>query len=118
MEKRRAFLVRFLALPFAAAFLSRFLAACGSTETTATGCAAGLTATTSTGSHTHSIVITRAEIEAGVQKTYTTTVGNSHTHTVTVTAAQFSDLAANSDVVLTTSTDGAHDHQIALNCDV
>lgn len=117
MEKRRAFLIRFLALPFAGVLLARFLAACGtSTDEEVTGCAAGVVASTS-GSHIHTVSITRDDIVAGAQKTYTVTDnGNAHTHTVVVTAAQFADLASNTSVLLTTSLESAHDHQIVISC--
>ncbi len=117
MEKRRAFLIRFLALPFAGVLMARCLAACGSTIEDVTGCAAGVEASTTTGGHSHAISITRDDIVAAVQKTYTTTDnGNGHTHTVVVTAAQFADLASNTGVLLTSSTDNSHDHQLAISC--
>jgi hypothetical protein len=118
MENRRSFLVRVLALPFAAAFMSRFLAACGQTsETTATGCAAGVTAA-SGGGHVHYVTITRDDIVAGAQKTFTVTDnGNGHTHQVVVTAAQMTDLNNNTGISATTLADSTgHDHTFTISC--
>ena len=40
----------------------------------------------------HDITIPLADIEAGVEKQYTSTMANNHTHTITITAADFAAL--------------------------
>jgi len=68
--------------------------------------------------HGHVLTVAKADATAGVEKTYHIQGGATHDHTVTITAAQFADLAAGTQVILTSSpsTDLTHDHSITVNC--
>ena len=67
----------------------------------------------------HSLIVTQADISAGVAKTYDIRgTDTSHTHTVTLSAADMQALQKNQQVGLTSSTDGtpAHNHAIQIAC--
>jgi hypothetical protein len=70
--------------------------------------------------HGHSMMVTAAEVNAGVDKTYSIMGGANHTHMVTVTAANFAALKANSvaivTVVSTPGGDPAHMHTVMIFC--
>jgi hypothetical protein len=65
--------------------------------------------------HGHVLVVSKADVMAGVAKTYHIQGTSLHDHTVTITAAQFAMLAANTSISTTSSTDG-HSHPITVMC--
>ena len=78
-------------------------------------CAVNGTTATIAGNHGHVIVVTSADIAAGVNKTYDIMGSATHTHSVTFTAADFAKLASNfSAAEVTTST--GHTHNITIVC--
>jgi hypothetical protein len=62
------------------------------------------------------ITVTKADIMAGVDKSYHIMGGATHDHVVTITAAQFAMLALNTDISDTSTTTNAHDHVITISC--
>jgi hypothetical protein len=64
--------------------------------------------------HTHTVVITRAEITAGNGVTLTLT-GSGHTHTVTLSSSDVGDIGQGTRVSHESSTDVAHSHQVTFN---
>lgn len=66
--------------------------------------------------HGHVIEVSQADIDAGVDKTYDIMGSSVHTHTVTVTAADFTTLAANGSVTITSSEGSAHTHDVTVTC--
>jgi hypothetical protein len=66
--------------------------------------------------HTHTVVLSGADVEAGVEKTYTLSADPGHTHTVVVTPADFADLANGTMVMIQSSTDEAHSHEVHIEC--
>jgi hypothetical protein len=115
---RRDFLIQALALPAISVLFARFFSACAKTDSSAVTCSQGFTATSgSTNAHTHTVTVAKADITAGVQKTYTTSTSTSHSHSVTFSAADFTALAANQAVNETTLVDAeAHQHTFAITC--
>lgn len=67
------------------------------------------------GNHGHDLIITKAEIEAGVAQTYDIQGGATHAHEVTLTDAQLAMLKANQPVTVT-STPTGHAHTITITC--
>ena len=67
------------------------------------------------GNHGHTLVVSKADVVAGTQKTYDITGSSAHSHSVTVTADHFTQLAANNSVIIT-STPSGHTHQITVTC--
>ena len=66
--------------------------------------------------HGHSLTVSKADVEAGNEKTYTLTEGNSHTHEITISQSQFASLKDNSSVSATSTTDSGHTHKVTVSC--
>jgi methylmalonyl-CoA mutase cobalamin-binding subunit len=58
--------------------------------------------------------IPEADITAAAEKTYE--IGGMHTHTITLTPADFAALEADGMVIVTSSMDNNHEHQVTLSC--
>ena len=75
------------------------------------------TATASIGAnHGHALVVSQAEVAAGVEKSYNIQGSSGHAHTVVVTAAMFATLKASRMVQTTSSTGSSHTHSITVTC--
>lgn len=68
--------------------------------------------------HGHSLLVSAADVAAGVAKTYSIAGSSSHDHTVTISAAQFATLAAGRAVTVTSSKDAGHTHTVKVTCTV
>lgn len=68
--------------------------------------------------HGHSLVVPKADVAAGAEETYVITGSAGHSHSVTLTATHFASLAANQQIVVTsTPADGAgHTHNVTVSC--
>ncbi|MGH9203389.1 MAG: hypothetical protein ACRD2A_19365, partial [Vicinamibacterales bacterium] len=64
--------------------------------------------------HGHTATITAAQISANNALTLTL-VGGTHTHTAQLTASQVQQIGARQQVVVTSSTDSAHNHMVTFN---
>jgi hypothetical protein len=98
-------------------------AACGGSSDSASGnCAANGTAVSIAQNTGHALVISKADITAGVDKTYDIQgIDSSHTHKVTITAADFAALQKNMRALETSTAGNAagqapHTHQITVSC--
>jgi hypothetical protein len=71
-----------------------------------------------TESHTHTITIMAAQIQAAnTGSIFTTSSSSGHTHPVQLTAAQYSSLQANQGVATNTGSGGdGHTHSLTINC--
>lgn len=88
----------------------------GNTDAGAGNCLDNGTSTSMTNDHHDDVVISAADIEAGVEKTYTLS-GAPHTHTLVVTASHFASLAANEGPLsITSSNDFGHTHIVTVRC--
>lgn len=65
--------------------------------------------------HGHVLVVSQADVAAGVAKTYSIQGTSLHDHTVTITDAEFAMLAANTSISTVSSNDG-HSHPITVSC--
>ena len=98
--------------------------------TTGSSSGAGTTTGTSTGSggvcgvdlvaeiscpHDHSMTVTAADIEAGVQKTYDIKGTATHSHSVTLTAADFATLKSGGTVFKFVQSN-VQDHCVTISC--
>jgi len=96
------------------------LAACGGDDGGGTPDAAGGTCTTPAATigsnHGHVMTVTKAEVTAGVAKSYDIMGSSPHTHTVMVTAANFATLAGGGTVTITSSSGSAHTHDVVVMC--
>lgn len=85
------------------------------TTTGGAGCAAD--PTIAIGGHAgHVLVVTLAEIEAGVEVQYDIMGGSPHTHSVVISAEDFATLQSTGSVVVTSSFESMHEHMITLTC--
>ncbi len=66
--------------------------------------------------HGHTLTVDKADVVAGVDKTYDIKGSSLHTHSVTLKAADFMMLAQNQQVTVTSSTGGAHTHTVTVTC--
>jgi hypothetical protein len=66
--------------------------------------------------HGHVLVISMADIAAGVERTYDIMGTSLHTHSVTITAEQFAMLQTNRSITATSSVTSAHSHVIEVLC--
>lgn len=66
--------------------------------------------------HGHTAMIPAADVAAGVEKTYDIKGGSQHPHSITVTAAMFAMLKAGTMVVVTSSNDAGHTHNVTVSC--
>lgn len=67
------------------------------------------------GNHGHVLVVSKADVAAGTTKAYDIQGSSAHSHTVTLTVTHFASLAANQQVVVT-STGGPHPHNVTVSC--
>jgi hypothetical protein len=74
------------------------------------------TASTISSNHGHTATVPGADVAAGVQKTYNIQGGSAHPHTIIVTAAMFTMLKAGQSVVVVSSLDGGHTHNVTVSC--
>jgi hypothetical protein len=66
--------------------------------------------------HGHQLTISAADKMAGVAKIYDIQGTSAHSHTVSLDADDFKDLAAGTIVILPSSTDAGHSHDIEITC--
>lgn len=90
----------------------------GGTDAAARSCVMNGTTVTIDSNHGHVLMVTKADVTAGVDKTYDIAGSAIHTHMVTVTAANFASLMSNPNgsVQVTSTVDSAHSHTITILC--
>jgi len=79
--------------------------------------AACTTPTSAIGSnHGHTITVSLADVNAGVDKTYDITGSSAHAHMATVTAADFAAIKAGTTRMVTSTSGGGHTHSVTVMC--
>jgi hypothetical protein len=78
--------------------------------------AANACAATISVNHGHVLVVTREDVAAGEDRTYSLRGVALHDHTVTLTAADFATLAAGGTVGPLTSSFSGHAHEVTVVC--
>ena len=87
------------------------LPACGDDGDGGGACSVAITA-----NHGHSLTVAQADIDAGVEKTFSIKGGSSHAHEITITSADFTVLN-NGQGIQVRSTDAAgHTHDVTVLC--
>ncbi|HHL53391.1 MAG TPA: hypothetical protein ENJ39_08440 [Flammeovirgaceae bacterium] len=74
------------------------------------------TTTSIGGNHGHSLTVPKADVQAGVTKTYSIQGSSGHNHQVTLTASHFASLQDNKSIQVTSTTDSGHSHSITVGC--
>ena len=122
MNTTRRQLLRSASILGGGLLLSRVLSACAvetaPTEATATGEEDLVTCQppTISANHGHALVVSPADVAAGVAKTYSIRGSATHDHSVTVTGAGFAVLARGGSITLTSTTTAGHSHQVTVTC--
>lgn len=68
------------------------------------------------GNHGHSLTLTMNDISAGQTKVYDIRGISGHTHTVTLTPSDFATLAGGNPVMVVSSNDAGHTHNVNVSC--
>lgn len=76
----------------------------------------GASASNITGNHGHSLTVSKEDVSAGVDKSYSIQGSANHPHQITVTAAQFNMLKNNSQILVNTSVNSDHSHTVTISC--
>jgi hypothetical protein len=123
MTMTRKQFLRTLAGIGAGAIGASALLSCGSDDktevdapTSGANCTANGTTVAINGNHGHILTVSKADVAAAASKTYDISGGAGHSHSVTVTAAMFAQLAANTAVAVTSTSDGSHTHSVSISC--
>lgn len=68
--------------------------------------------------HGHSLNVSKEDVAAGVEKTYTLSEASTdqHIHQVTLTAANFTALKGNSDITVSSTSNSGHSHSVMVTC--
>jgi hypothetical protein len=78
-------------------------------------CTTPVAAVATADGHSHTVTVPIADVNAGVEKTYTLSdVG--HTHMITITAAQFTMIKAMTPVTVTSTNSTTHNHMVMISC--
>ena len=68
------------------------------------------------GNHGHTLVVSLADVNAAVDKTYDITGTSAHAHMVTITAADFAMIKAGTTRMVVSTTGGSHTHPVSVMC--
>jgi hypothetical protein len=95
-------------------------AGCGSDDTgpaapAGEGCQSSSAAAEIDSNHGHTLVVSAADVAAGVAKTYDIRGSATHTHEITLSAAHFTKLKARQSI-LVESTPTDHTHPVTVRC--
>lgn len=76
----------------------------------------GALASTISSNHGHSLTVSKADINAGVEKTYSIDGSSGHSHSVTVSAANFNSLKSNQQISVNSTSGNGHTHSVTISC--
>ncbi len=66
--------------------------------------------------HGHSLNVSQADVQAGVEKVYSIQGSSGHNHEVTLTVANFDALKSNNAITVGSSTEDGHTHSVRVSC--
>jgi len=66
--------------------------------------------------HGHTLQVSVADIQSGIDKQYSIQGSSGHNHEVTVTAANFNSLKNNQQIQATSTSGGGHTHSVTVSC--
>jgi len=76
----------------------------------------GANATAITSNHGHSLTVSKADIDAGLEKTYSIQGTSGHDHTIIVSADNFNTLRTSKTIKIESSRDNSHRHNVTVTC--
>lgn len=66
--------------------------------------------------HGHTLTVSKEDVTAGAQKTYSIQGSSEHDHQVTLSEANFNDLKDNKAITVTSTSGGGHTHSVNVSC--
>ena len=73
--------------------------------------------TTSIGSnHGHDLTVSKADVDAAIEKSYSIQGTSGHNHGVTITATNFTALKSNQSIQVTSTSGSGHTHSVTVGC--
>lgn len=68
--------------------------------------------------HGHTLNVSKEDVEAAEEKTYTLSAAStdSHIHEITITPDQFNTLKGNNQISVTSTSDVGHTHNVTVSC--
>ena len=79
-------------------------------------CLANGTAVSIGSNHGHFLIVSKADVDAGVAKTYSIQGTSAHNHSVSLTAGNFTTLKSNANISVTSTNDDGHTHSVQVSC--
>ena len=76
----------------------------------------GATASSISSNHGHSLTVSNADVQTGVDKVFSIQGSSGHTHQVTVTSANFNTLQTNQQITVTSTNADGHSHSVTISC--
>jgi len=76
----------------------------------------GANASAISNNHGHTLIVSRADIDAGTEKSYAIQGSSGHNHTITLSAANFTELITAKSIVVESSRDNSHRHDVTVSC--
>ena len=91
-------------------------ASSGGPDGRAAACLTNGTVSTIESNHGHVLLVSKADVTAGAEKSYDITGTADHPHTVVVTVDMFNKLKANTAATMMSTTDASHAHTVIVMC--
>jgi len=66
--------------------------------------------------HGHELTVSKADVKAGVEKSYSIQGSSSHLHTVIITSSDFASLKNNNSMEIESSNSSGHAHLVFVSC--
>ena len=79
-------------------------------------CLANGTNSSISANHGHNITVSSADVNSGMEKTYSITGSADHPHSVTVSAGNFNTLKSNQQISVNSTSGGGHTHNVTISC--
>ena len=76
----------------------------------------GANASAITSNHGHTLVVAKADIEAGLEKSYAIQGSSGHNHTIVLTTSNFDTLKSTKTLKVESSRDSSHTHDVTVSC--
>ena len=79
-------------------------------------CLANGTTTSIGTNHGHDLIVSKADVEAATEKSYSIQGSSGHNHGVTITATDFSSLKSNQSIQVISTSGSGHTHSVTVGC--
>lgn len=66
--------------------------------------------------HGHTLTVSKEDVNAGTEKTYSIQGSSGHDHTIVLSAANFTSLQNKTGISVTSTNDAGHTHTVAVSC--